>query len=47
MTKVYEDEYFAIKYFMKGSAHIVFKKPELIDKMNDIIAKYYPSMLAP
>ncbi|WP_421081996.1 DUF4942 domain-containing protein, partial [Serratia fonticola] len=23
----YEDEYFAIKYFMKGSAHLTFKKP--------------------
>ncbi|WP_421096156.1 DUF4942 domain-containing protein, partial [Serratia fonticola] len=23
----YEDEYFTIKYFMKGSAHLTFKKP--------------------
>ncbi|WP_155412651.1 DUF4942 domain-containing protein, partial [Yersinia intermedia] len=36
---------FAIKYFMKGSAHLTFKKPTLIDKMNDIIAKHYPSVL--
>ncbi|ENG0582785.1 DUF4942 domain-containing protein, partial [Yersinia enterocolitica] len=45
MTKVYEDDYFAIKYFMKGSAHLTFRKPELMDKMNDIIAKHYPSVL--
>ncbi|MDQ9126130.1 DUF4942 domain-containing protein [Serratia fonticola] len=44
-AEVYEDEYFAIKYFMKGSAHLTFKKPTLIDKMNDIIAKHYPSVL--
>ncbi|ELY3194564.1 DUF4942 domain-containing protein [Salmonella enterica] len=41
----YEDEMFAIKYFQKGSAHITFKRPELVDKLNDIIAKHYPGML--
>ncbi|VXC71467.1 Restriction endonuclease subunit M [Enterobacterales bacterium 8AC] len=45
MAEVYEDEYFSIKYFMKGSAHLTFRKPELMDKMNDIIAKHYPGML--
>ncbi|MHA3501360.1 DUF4942 domain-containing protein [Yersinia enterocolitica] len=44
-AEVYEDEYFAIKYFMKGSAHLTFKKPALMDKMNDIIAKHYPGVL--
>ena len=42
---VYEDEYFSIKYFMKGSAHLTFRKPDLMDKMNDIIAKHYPGVL--
>lgn len=37
----YEDEMFAIKYFQKGTAHIVFKRPELVDKLNDIIARHY------
>lgn len=37
----YEDEMFAIKYFQKGTAHIVFKRPELVDKLNDIIARNY------
>ncbi len=45
MAKVYQDEYFSIKYFMKGSAHLTFKKPALMDKMNDIIAKHYPQAL--
>lgn len=44
-AEVYEDEYFSIKYFMKGSAHLTFRKPELMDKMNDIIAKHYPGVL--
>lgn len=43
---VYDDSYFSIRYFQKGTAHNTFKKPELIEKMNDIIAKHYPGMLA-
>lgn len=42
----YEDEMFAIKYFQKGTAHISFKRPELVDKLNDIIARHYPGALA-
>lgn len=46
MAKVYKDDYFSIKYFMKGSAHLTFKKPALMDKMNEIIAKHCPGILA-
>ncbi|WP_252397666.1 DUF4942 domain-containing protein, partial [Escherichia coli] len=28
-----------------GSAHIRFRKPELVDRLNDIIAKHYPGVL--
>lgn len=42
----YEDEMFVIKYFQKGTAHITFKRSELVDKLNDIIARHYPGMLA-
>ncbi|CAI1619729.1 DUF4942 domain-containing protein [Serratia marcescens] len=42
----FEDEMFTIKYFQKGSAHIIFKRPDLVDKLNDIIAKHYPAALA-
>ena len=40
-SQQYEDEMFKIKYFQKGTAHITFKQPELIDKLNDIIARHY------
>lgn len=43
----FEDEMFIIKYFQKGTAHITFKQQELVDKLNDIIARHYPGMLAP
>ncbi|MCW3186246.1 DUF4942 domain-containing protein, partial [Escherichia coli] len=26
--------------------HITFRKPELVDRLNDIIAKHYPGALA-
>ncbi|HFE6714986.1 TPA: DUF4942 domain-containing protein [Salmonella enterica subsp. enterica serovar Newport] len=42
----YEDEMFKIKYFQKGTAHITFRRPELVDRLNDIIARHYPGMLA-
>ncbi|MFN4527310.1 DUF4942 domain-containing protein [Klebsiella michiganensis] len=42
----YEDEFFSIRYFQKGTAHLTFKRLELIERMNDIIAKHYPRMLA-
>ncbi|AUG98360.1 DUF4942 domain-containing protein [Prodigiosinella confusarubida] len=44
--QVYEDEFFTIRYFQKGTGHLTFKRPDLIDQMNDIIAKHYPGMLA-
>jgi hypothetical protein len=41
-SAVFEDDYVSIRYFQKGSAHITFKRPDLIEKMNDIIARHYP-----
>ncbi len=43
---VYEDEFFSIRYFQKGTAHLTFKRLVLIERMNGIIAKHYPGMLS-
>ena len=43
---VYEDGFFCIRYFRKGTAHITFKRCELTEEMNGIVAKHYPGMLA-
>ncbi|UYL03163.1 DUF4942 domain-containing protein [Pantoea ananatis] len=43
---VYEDEFFRIRYFQNGTAHLTFKRLDLVERMNDIIAKHYPGMLA-
>ncbi|WP_313683355.1 DUF4942 domain-containing protein [Pantoea sp.] len=42
----YEDAFFNIRYYQKGTAHLTFKRLDLIEKMNDIIAKHFPGMLA-
>ncbi|MFV5240339.1 DUF4942 domain-containing protein [Enterobacter mori] len=43
--QVFEDDLFTIRYFQKGSGHITFKRLDLVDKMNDIVAKHFPGML--
>ncbi|WP_411157064.1 DUF4942 domain-containing protein [Pseudomonas sp. PSB11] len=30
--------------FQTGTRHINFKRPSLIDKMNDLVAKHYPAL---
>lgn len=45
LKDVYENDFFCIRYFQKGTAHITFKRYELTEKMNDIVAKHYPGML--
>lgn len=46
-SHIYEDDYFSIRYFQKGTGHITFKRPDLVDTLNNIIAKHYPGMLPP
>lgn len=43
--QVFEDDLFSIRYFQKGSGHITFKRLDLVEKMNDIVAKHFPGML--
>ncbi|MGQ3660239.1 DUF4942 domain-containing protein [Citrobacter braakii] len=43
--QVFEDDLFTIRYFQKGSGHITFKRLDLVEKMNDIVAKHFPRAL--
>ncbi|EIR7530810.1 DUF4942 domain-containing protein [Salmonella enterica subsp. enterica serovar Llandoff] len=43
--QVFEDDLFSIRYFQKGSGHIAFKRLDLVEKMNDIVAKHFPGAL--
>lgn len=39
----FENEYFKIKMFKNGNAHLWFKRVDILDSINDIIADYYGS----
>ncbi|EHK6279055.1 DUF4942 domain-containing protein [Escherichia coli] len=43
--QVFEDDFFSIRYFQKGSGHITFKRLDLVKRMNDIVAKHFPGAL--
>ena len=45
--KVFECDYFSVRYYKKGSAHITFKRLDLVEKINDMVASHYPDMLPP
>lgn len=38
-------EFMMLRWFKKGSGHVVFKRPDLVDRLNAIIAKHYPDAL--
>ena len=40
---LYEDDYYRIRGFKKGSMHIQFKRADLLEKVNDLIAEHYGS----
>ena len=44
---LFDGVYFSVRVFKKGSAHITFKRPDLVDTINDIVAKHFPAMLPP
>ncbi|MDR8378184.1 DUF4942 domain-containing protein, partial [Acinetobacter baumannii] len=47
LNGVFTCEWFTIKSFWKGSAHVTFTRPDLVEKINEIIASRYPGALPP
>lgn len=46
-TDTLEDDYFTLKWFKKsGTAHIVFKRQDLVDKMNMVLGSRFPDAIA-
>ncbi|RBB37554.1 DUF4942 domain-containing protein [Burkholderia reimsis] len=41
-----EHAYFQLRWFKNGNGHLTFKRPDLVDQMNLILAKHYPNALA-
>ncbi len=40
-----EDDYMRVRSFRNGNGHVTFKRPDLVDRMNKILAKHYPLAL--
>ena len=40
-----ENDYIAVRLFRNENGHVTFKRPDLIDKLNRIIAKHFPNAL--
>lgn len=40
-----EHEYFHVRWFYKGSGHVTFKRLDLVDQLNAIIARRFPGAL--
>ncbi len=41
-----ETDYLEVKWFLKGTGHVTFKRPDLVEKMNQILVKHFPNALA-
>lgn len=39
------NDYMSVRCFRNGNAHVTFKRPDLVDQMNRILAKHYPNAL--
>jgi len=39
------DNHVSVKLYKNGNAHITFLKPELVEKLNKVLAKHYPNAL--
>ena len=41
-----EFTYFSVRWFLNGNGHVTFKRPDLVDQLNRILAKHHPHALA-
>jgi len=41
------DQYLALRWFKKGTAHVTFHRPDLVEGMNAILARHHPNALPP
>lgn len=40
-----ENDYLRLKWFKKGTGHVMFKRLDLVERMNKIVAKHHPNAL--
>lgn len=37
--------YFSLRWFRKGSGHLTFTRPDMVDELNRILARHFPNAL--
>lgn len=42
----HDDVYMHIRWFKNGNGHVTFKRPDLVERLNRIVAKHFPGQLA-
>lgn len=42
---VFENDYLSVRRYQNGNAHVTFKRADLIDELNKILATHYPNAL--
>lgn len=42
---IVEDDYLSVRSFRNGNGHVTFKRLELVDRLNKVVAKHYPGAL--
>ncbi len=42
-----DTEYLGLRWYLKGTVHVTFKRPELVVQMNQILNKHHPNALPP
>jgi hypothetical protein len=47
LRTVHRFDYFELRAFKKGSLHVTFTRPDLVDALNEIIARHHPDALPP
>lgn len=45
--ELFEGEYFMVRGYRRGTVHITFRRPDLVERLNNIIARHYPDVLPP
>lgn len=45
-TNELDGDYMRVRFYKKGSGHVLFKRTDLVERMNGILAKHHPNALA-
>lgn len=42
---IIQDDYCSVRWYKRGTGHLTFKRPDLVERLNQILAKHHPNAL--